>query len=82
MREPTFDLQSHSTFSDGALSPAGVVATAKPEAASTSGRSPILPRAAIQSPPISPPIPIAAVMKPNPAAPECSPCWAMTGSDT
>ena len=28
MREPTFDLQSHSTFSDGALSPAGVVATA------------------------------------------------------
>ncbi len=58
------------------------IATLNAEAASTSGRSPVLPRAAISRPPATAPTPIAAVMKPKPVAPACKPLLAITGSET
>ena len=61
---------------------ASAIATANTNAASTSGRSPVLPRAATSSPPATAPTPIAAVMKPNPVAPTWSPLLAITGSET
>jgi hypothetical protein len=61
---------------------ANVIATANPNAAITSGRRPVLPRAATSSPPATAPMPIAAVMKPKPLAPTCRPRLAITGSET
>ncbi len=61
---------------------ASVIASPNPNAASTSGRSPVLPLAATSSPPVTAPTPIAAVMKPKPAAPTWRPRLAITGSDT
>jgi hypothetical protein len=59
--------------------PIAIPNTAAP---STSGRRPVLPRAATSRPPATAPMPIAAVMKPNPVAPTFSPLLAITGSET
>jgi len=61
---------------------ASAIARPKPVAATTSGRSPVLPRAAISRPPTTAPTPIAAVMNPNPLAPASSPRLAITGRVT
>ena len=61
---------------------ASATAIPNPEAETTSGSSPVVPRAARRRPPTTAPTPIAAVMSPNPVAPTCKPLLAITGSDT
>ncbi len=78
---PTIASATNSDASEGA-SAASVIATPNTDAAITSGRSPVLPRAAISRPPATAPMPIEAVMKPNPVAPACRPLLAITGSET
>lgn len=78
---PTSASAMSSNESVGA-SVASVIVAPNREAAATSGRSPVWPRAATIRPPATAPIPIAAVMKPKPVAPACRPLLAITGSDT
>ncbi len=54
----------------------------KPVEAMIIGRSPVRPRAAVNRPPITAPIPIAAVMKPKTTELPWKVCLASTGSDT
>ncbi len=61
---------------------ANAMAIPNPVAATISGLRPVLPLAAISRPPATAPMPMAAVMNPNPVAPTCKPRLAITGSET
>jgi hypothetical protein len=58
------------------------MAAPKPVDAMIIGRSPVRPRAAVNRPPITAPIPMAAVMKPYASAPPWNDRSARTGSET
>ena len=73
MLAPPANASATSSAASVGASVANVIATPNADAASTSGRIPVLPRAATISPPITAPTPIAAVMKPKPLGADVQP---------
>ena len=79
MLAPPTSASAHSSSGRVGAAPASSRKTPKAVADRTMVAMPVRPIPATRSPPTTAPTPIAAVMKPKPAAPTCSPSRAITG---